>query len=87
MINIPYNERYTKNEKGILIMKKTIIANEVCSITKKVVENFNKLTDKEFKALYQCSKRRYYKRFMKYGDPYMNAPLAKIGKFLNRMYK
>lgn len=52
-------------------------------VTKKVVDNFNRMSEVEFMRKYQCSKLRYYKRVMKYGDPYMNSPLAKIGKFLS----
>lgn len=51
-------------------------------VTKKVIDNFNRMGEDEFRVMYQCSKLKYFKRVMKYGDPYMNAPLAKIGKFL-----
>ena len=54
-------------------------------VTKKVVNDFNTMTDKEFFRKYSASKRKYLKRFIKYGDPYMNAPLAKFGKFLERL--
>mgnify|MGYP003594300031 CR=1 FL=1 len=54
-------------------------------VTKKVVNDFNTISDKEFFRKYSVSKRRYLKRFIKYGDPYMNAPLAKFGKFLKRL--
>lgn len=54
----------------------------MCAITKRVIDDFNSMTDKMFMSKYQCSKTTYYKRVMKYGNPYMNAPLAKIGKFL-----
>lgn len=52
------------------------------SITKNVKNDYNKLSDKEFSKKYQVSKDTYAKRVSKYGDPYMNAPLAKIGKKL-----
>jgi hypothetical protein len=55
------------------------------SVTKKVIDNFNLMSDKEFMAKYACSKLRYYKRVMKYGDPYMKAPLARLGKFLGKL--
>ena len=54
-------------------------------VTKKVVNDFNTISDKEFFRKYSVSKRKYLKRFIKYGDPYMNAPLAKFGKFLERL--
>lgn len=57
----------------------------MCAITKKVVSDFNTLTDRDFLYKYACTKSTYYRRVMKYGDPYMNAPLAKIGKFLKRI--
>lgn len=50
------------------------------STTKKVIDDYNKMDDKEFKGKYQTSKKTYAKRVEKYGDPYMNSPLAKIGK-------
>lgn len=59
----------------------------MCAITKRVIDDFNSLTDLVFMQKYSCSKKTYYKRVMKYGDPYMNAPLAKFGKFLLRIMK
>ena len=53
-------------------------------VTKKVMSDFNKLSDKEFLWKYACTKAKYQKRVAKYGDPYMNAPLAKFGKWLIR---
>lgn len=50
------------------------------STTKKVINNYNKMSDDEFKSKYQTSKKTYAKRVKKYGDPYMNSPLAKFGK-------
>ena len=55
------------------------------SVTKKVIDNFNKMSEKEFRNAYQVSKRVYYKRVMRYGDPYMRAPLARIGKLLSNI--
>jgi 2'-5' RNA ligase len=52
------------------------------STTKKVIKDHNELTDREFKAKYAVSKTTYAKRVDKYGDPYMNSPMAKIGKKL-----
>lgn len=53
---------------------------KISSTTKKVIDDYNKMDDKEFKGKYQTSKKTYAKRVEKYGDPYMNSPLAKIGK-------
>ena len=52
------------------------------SVTKKVKNDYNNLTDKQFAAKYQASKKTYAKRVKKYGDPYMHSPLAKMGKKL-----
>ncbi len=65
-------------------MKQIIKLDSMCTITKKVVDNFNIMNDVDFKAMYQCSKFKYFRRVKRYGDPYMNAPLAKIGKWLIR---
>ena len=50
------------------------------TITKKVINDHNTMTDQQFKNKYAVSKQRYAKRVEKYGDPYMNSPLAKMGK-------
>ena len=57
------------------------------SVTKKVKDDWKNLSDKEFKAKYKVSKDTYAKRVVKYGDPYMNSPLAKIGKSLSKSNK
>ena len=63
-----------------------IVGSEYLSkVTMRVINDFNLLSDKEFFKKYSVSKKRYLKRFIKYGDPYMNAPLAKFGKFLSRL--
>lgn len=58
----------------------------MCAITKRVIDDFNTLTDQAFFNKYSCRKSTYLKRVIKYGDPYMNAPLAKFGKFLARHF-
>ena len=50
------------------------------SVTKKVKQDYNDLSDSEFMTKYQTSKNTYRKRVNKYGDPYMNSPLAKAAK-------
>ena len=57
------------------------------AVTKRVKLDFNRLTDQEFLRKYAVSKAVYLKRVLKYGDPYMRAPLAKFGKFLLRIMK
>ena len=60
---------------------------DMCAITKRVIDDFNTLTEQTFFNKYSCKKSMYQKRVIKYGDPYMNAPLAKIGKFLNKIIR
>ena len=66
---------------------KLVAKDIVCEITKRVVNDFNTLGDQAFFNKYSCKKSVYLKRFVKYGDPYMNAPLAKLGKFLSNMMR
>lgn len=73
-----------KRERFIMKIEFT---KNLSNVTKKVIADFNAMSDLEFRAKYQVSKRRYLKRVLKYGDPYMNAPLAKIGKFLNKVMR
>lgn len=54
------------------------------AVTKRVKLDFNRLTDQEFLRKYAVSKAVYLKRVLKYGDPYMRAPLARIGKWLTK---
>ena len=59
-------------------------SDSMCAVTKLVIDDFNNLTEQGFLNKYCCKKITYLKRVIKYGDPYMNAPLARIGKFLNK---
>lgn len=52
-------------------------------VTKRAKNDYNTMDDKAFFNKYSCSKELYAKRVIKYGDPYMNSPLAKIGKVLS----
>jgi len=54
------------------------------AITKKVKKDLVSLSGSEFRKKYGTSTTTYMKRVDRYGDPYMNAPLAKIGKFLGK---
>ena len=53
------------------------------AVTKRVKNDYNTLSDQEFMNKYKTSKQVYAKRVEKYGDPYMNSPLAKLGKRLH----
>lgn len=67
--------------------KKLEILDSMCAITKRVVRDFNSMSNIEFMRKYQCTKTTYYRRVKLYGDPYMNAPLARLGKFLLKIQK
>ena len=54
------------------------------TVTKKVKKDLASLSGSEFRKKYGTSTTTYMKRVERYGDPYMNAPLAKIGKFLEK---
>jgi len=54
------------------------------AVTKKVKKDLVSLSGSEFRKKYGVSTTTYMKRVERYGDPYMNAPLAKIGKFLQK---
>lgn len=54
------------------------------NVTKKVKKDLVNLSDSDFRNKYAVSKKTYMKRVDKYGDPYMNAPLAKLGKVLEK---
>lgn len=61
--------------------------NNVSSTTKRVIKDYNSMNSREFSSKYQVSKSTYAKRVKKYGDPYMNSPLAKYGKKLQAKEK
>ena len=56
-------------------------------VTKKVIDDYNSMSNSEFASKYNCTKLVYRKRVMMYGDPYMNSPLAKVGKILSKLMR
>lgn len=50
--------------------------------TRRAKNDYNTMSDLEFRRKYQTSKETYRKRVNRYGDPYMRSPLAKAGKKL-----
>lgn len=62
--------------------KKMTASDSDSTVTKRVKKDYNNLSDAEFFKKYSVTKERYAKRVKKYGDPYMNSPLAKLGKRL-----
>ena len=59
----------------------------ICEVTRRAIDAYNMLSEQEFMNRYQCFKSIYAKRVALYGDPYMKAPLARIGKFLAKIDK
>lgn len=53
-------------------------------VTRKVKKDWNEMSDLEFLYKYAATKDVYAKRVLRYVDPYMNSPLAKLGKFLSK---
>ena len=53
-------------------------------ITKIVKNDWNNLSEVQFRNKYFASKELYLKRVIKYEDPYKNSPLAIAGKILTR---
>lgn len=56
-------------------------------ITKQVKMDYNTLSDLIFLKKYAITKELYFKRVLKYGDPYMKALLARVGKLLLKLKK
>lgn len=50
--------------------------------TRRVKNDYNTMSDADFRRKYQTTKNTYRKRVNRYGDPYMKSPLAKAGKKL-----
>lgn len=72
-------EKLSKNSKT----REKMVANDSDSnVTKRVKSDYNSMSDSEFFKKYSVTKEKYAKRVKKYGDPYMNSPLAKKGKAL-----
>ena len=59
--------------------EKLVISASDSKVTKNVKYLYNILTEQEFMNMFSCTKR-----VAKYGDPYMKAPLAKIGRLLKK---
>lgn len=57
------------------------------SATRKVKQDYQDLSDKQFFRKYAASKKTYAKRVSKYGDPYKHSPLAKTGRKLSEMHR
>ena len=83
VLGMKWGVRRYQNPDGALTSagKKRYAAKDTDSIvTKKVKKDLSQMTSKEFRKKYQVTNTRYMKRVDRYGDPYMNSPLAKLGK-------
>ncbi len=77
-------ERVLNNIKYDKTPERLVANKSDSSVTKRVKSDYNNLTDGEFKRKYATTKDTYAKRVEKYGDPYMNSPLAKVGKAVEK---
>ena len=81
--NKAYDVAKNKQKKNQKTYAKMDIPDSDSAVTKRVKNDFNTLSNEEFFAKYKASKDTYEKRVKKYGDPYMNSPLAKWAKKQN----
>lgn len=81
--NKAYDVAKNKQKKNQKTYSKMDIPDSDSAVTKKVKNDFNTLSNEEFFSKYHASKDTYEKRVKKYGDPYMNSPLAKWAKKQN----
>ena len=72
-----YGDKYYDNGKMKILKTDS-------RLTRRVKDDYNNLTENQFYKKYRASRDTYSKRVMKYGDPYMNSPYAKLGKALTR---
>lgn len=54
------------------------------AVTRRAKAAYNSMSDAEFRRKYSVSKAEYARRVEKYGDPYKNSPMAKLGRYLSR---
>lgn len=76
-----------KNDKYSAKRGKLTVDDKVSKTTKNVVNDWNNMNNEQFMSKYHADKKTYAKRVDKYGDPYMNSPLAKAGKALSKKRK
>lgn len=87
VLNKAFNKAVSKQSSRNTTSTKMEINPSDSAVTKRVKKDYNELTDQEFMRKYSATKETYKKRVDKYGDPYMNAPLAKLGKKLEENQK
>lgn len=87
VLGMKWGVRRYQNKDGTLTstgLKRYQATSSDSAITKKVKKDLVSLSGSEFRKKYGTSTTTYMKRVDRYGDPYMNAPLAKVGKFLKK---
>lgn len=62
-------------------------SNSDSAVTKRVKNDFNNMNDQEFMNKYKTSKKTYYKRVKKYGDPYKHRINSTSYKVLRSLTK
>ena len=87
VVGMKWGVRRYQNKDGTLTpdgRKRYAATSSDSAVTKKVKKDLASLSGDEFRKKYGTSTTTYMKRVERYGDPYMKAPLAKIGKFLKK---
>lgn len=82
LIDRAFDRKVEKLSNKTSLGEKMTASDSDSKVTKRVKNDYNNLSDAEFFKKYSVTKERYAKRVKKYGDPYMNSPLAKLGKKL-----
>jgi hypothetical protein len=73
-----------KNGKIGGLTKRMTVSSTDSAVTRRAKAAYNSMSDAEFRRKYSVSKAEYARRVEKYGDPYKNSPMAKLGRRLSR---
>lgn len=76
-------KRLKKGKIGGLTKRMTASSSD-SAVTRRAKAAYNSMSDAEFRRKYSVSKAEYARRVEKYGDPYKNSPMAKLGRRLSR---
>ena len=90
ILGMKWGVRRYQNKDGSLTKagrKRYGVSESDSAVTKKVKQDLATMTGQEFRNKYHVSNTKYMKRVDKYGDPYKNAPLAKLGKAIEQRNK
>ena len=86
-IDKAFDRKAEKLSKSTKSHEKMVANDSDSKVTKRVKSDYNSMSDSEFFKKYSVTKETYAKRVKKYGDPYMNSPLAKKGRKLAEKQK